>query len=1331
MVVAAAASGAVLHEFLEKPSGKLSEGVPAGAKAPAVTGPLSEVRALTVMSGHVWVGEQVAGAGGETRVDEFDASTGEFEEQLPQEPALGGLDRGVAVGAGTGEREVYVGSTEGDVGVFGPSGVLQASWTGAGTPEKSFTESSGGRVASVNGVAVDHSTDKFKDWAAGDVYVATGEVGAPAGFDVVDVFSPVAGGGEPGKVVAQLKGTCPVAGSCAASEVIPFSDPRAVAVSASNGDVLVVDGLGTVDVFEPTVGEYAFVRQLTGTPSGPLANISSVAADDSGGNIYVANNIAEPVVDEFSAKGEYLGRLTGTPAGSYAEEGVAAVAVDPETRHVFVGNSDFATNEGFVDVYGPDVVIPDVSTAVPVEVLPTEAVLAGTVDPLGEGEASCQFVWGASKSFGQVGVCPVVLEGVVAVGREVRLEGLTPDAEYCYRLQAANKNGLNPGEAWQDECFVTPGPGLRNASVSDVSSSAVTFEGMVDPHGHATHAYFQYGRSTSYEGGVAPAAPGVDLGDGEGTVPVPSQHVQGLTANVTYHYRLVVSNELTAGQVSVFVGPDQTFQTQAVGGSSSPPDAPQNELVSPPDKHGAVISGISEAGVIQAAKSGTGITYFASAPTEAGASVGGYLEAVQLLSTRGSSSWTSEDMALAHSSAAGSVPGNGHDFRFFTDELNSALVEPVGEFTSLAPEVFPADTERTPYLRHNSTCAATATRHTCYEPLVTGAPGFTDVPAGTAFGGEPGVNAIGGVHFLGATEDLSHVVMSSEAPLTSAPAAVEALYEWSSGAALAEELRPVSVLAASEGGATVSAVLGENNESEHGPNARHAISGDGSRVFWSEEGSDGGHLFLRDLAKGETVRLDKVQGGTGTGNPDPKFQLGDSAGSVVLFSDEQQLTAGSGAENGHADLYQCVIVQHAGEDECALSDLTPPVGGQRAAVQGVIAGTSSDSSYLYFVGTGVLSGTPNGHGESAAAGNSNLYVLHRGGAGAWEAPVFVAGLSGEDKTDWGRTEGLLPQETAETSGDGRWFVFMSDRSLTGYDNRDVVSERPDEEVFLYDATAGRLVCASCNPSGGRPAGVEYAKLNGGLVGGFEVWESTVWLAANVPAWTSFHKGKARYQSRYLSGDGRVFFNSSDALVPRDVNGNEDVYEFDPLGVNGCSEGSGSFSGRSGGCVSLVSSGVADGESAFLDASESGGDVFFLTGETLVHADKDTALDVYDAHVCNLGAQCFVEAAEPPVCASADACRAAPSVQPPIFGSPATGTFSGAGNPPLTVTPAATVVKKPLTRAQKLAGALKVCHRDKRKSKRAACERSARKRFGAKAAAKTPGKPGAGKRGGRS
>jgi hypothetical protein len=237
---------------------------------------------------------------------------------------------------------------------------------------------------------------------------------------------------------------------------------------------------------------------------------------------------------------------------------------------------------------------------------------------------------------------------------------------------------------------------------------------------------------------------------------------------------------------------------------------------------------------------------------------------------------------------------------------------------------------------------------------------------------------------------------------------------------------------------------------------------------------------------------------------------------------------------------------------------------------------------------------------------------------------------------------------------------MSDRPLTRYDNRDAVSERSDQEVFLYHAPSGQgqgtLVCASCNPTGARPRGMEFSAItvgNGGLAGG-SVWPESTWLAANVPTWTSYTLNQSLYQSRYLSDSGRLFFNSSDALVPSDTNGTEDVYQYEPPGVGGCTASSLTFGPASQGCVDLISSGISKQESAFLDASESGDDVFFLTASQLSHRDLDTALDVYDAGVG--GSE--TEAARPVEC-SGDACQQ-PAV-PPNDATPGSLTFNGAGN----------------------------------------------------------------------
>jgi hypothetical protein len=297
---------------------------------------------------------------------------------------------------------------------------------------------------------------------------------------------------------------------------------------------------------------------------------------------------------------------------------------------------------------------------------------------------------------------------------------------------------------------------------------------------------------------------------------------------------------------------------------------------------------------------------------------------------------------------------------------------------------------------------------------------------------------------------------------------------------------------------------------------------------------------------------------------------------------------------------------------------------------------------------------------------------------------------------------------------------MSEEELTGYDNRDAVSGRPDVEVYLYDAASNRLACASCNPTHARPVGAEVAFNDEQLVGGGLAEKvkgaQQRWVAANLPPWVrGGYSGDGKYvpdlyQPRFLSDSGRLFFDSRDALVAQDVNGTQDVYEWEPPGVGGCTTGSTAFSGQSGGCVSLISAGSSPEESAFMDASETGGDVFFITLSKLTAQDFDSALDVYDAHECSGRAPCVAAAVGAPPCSTGDACKAAPTPQPAIFGAPASATFSGAGN---VIPPEQSSVKSSrlkLSRAQTLARALRACAR-KRRATRAACERAARKRYG--------------------
>jgi hypothetical protein len=162
-----------------------------------------------------------------------------------------------------------------------------------------------------------------------------------------------------------------------------------------------------------------------------------------------------------------------------------------------------------------------------------------------------------------------------------------------------------------------------------------------------------------------------------------------------------------------------------------------------------------------------------------------------------------------------------------------------------------------------------------------------------------------------------------------------------------------------------------------------------------------------------------------------------------------------------------------------------------------------------------------------------------------------------------------------------------------------------------------------------------------------------------------------------------------------------------------------------GCVALISSGKSDKESAFLDASASGEDVFFLTASQLTTEDTDSAYDIYDAHVCSESVPCPAPSVSTPPCADTDSCRAASAPQPAIFGAPASATFSGDGNVVAPAPAAVTVKRKTVAeaKAEKLAQALKACRR-KARAKRAKCEKRARSKYGVAKAKRAGDKRGA-------
>jgi hypothetical protein len=421
---------------------------------------------------------------------------------------------------------------------------------------------------------------------------------------------------------------------------------------------------------------------------------------------------------------------------------------------------------------------------------------------------------------------------------------------------------------------------------------------------------------------------------------------------------------------------------------------------------------------------------------------------------------------------------------------------------------------------------------------------------------------------------------------------------------------------------------------EEADGTRHVVmqeTGDAS-------GTDPG-LFLRTVEPDgdvSQVEITKSRRTTPDPQPLPFIYWGMSEdGSKVFFTTGQALTEDIDPDLGWLKLY---------EYDTATGDLTDisesPLG---LAKVGGVAAVSRDGSYVYFFANGRYHQGENVEGESA------LYVWHNG-------TVKLIGVGGP----LGKTEiETRPFESRfRLSPDGRHLSWSTDYRMTSYDNTDKVATtesgdpKPDSEVYVYDAGADRLTCVSCNPTGERPEG-----------------DSGVPKPPATGAKEPLQAG--------VRDSGRIFFNSEDALVPEDVNGKRDVYEWE--------------NGR----AYLISSGVG-GVSTYGGTSPSGDDVYIATREKLIPSDRDEITDVYDVRVGGG----FPQPVAPSLCESVEGCHGPASSAPGALDAASAGFSSGL---------------KPLSpRAQRLRKALKACKHKPTKKKRAKCRARAKKRYGKKA-----------------
>jgi hypothetical protein len=1207
--------------------------------------------------------------------------------------------------------DVYVGDTADNiVSKFTSAGTLVSSWGTGGQLNGSTTTA--GSFGELGGIAVN---------AAGHLLV----YGAAAHV----VFEFAATGGFLGELELKLE-----AGSV----------PRGLAVDGS-GDLFKANGDASIERFGST-------GEDTGTIAGPGAGAFTV--EPVTGDVYVAGSGAIEHFN-FNGAGEVVEPGGGTCPPVPFSGGCAptdSVSVGFAGSGIAVSSSSgdsYVSNPGAGEVfeYGPLVTIPDVTTEAATGVTGTSATLNGSVNPDEVQVSECVFEYGTTSAYGQTVACEGPDAAEIPVdGNEhavrAAIAGLMPGAVYHFRLRARNVNGPNVGG---DEVFeALPPPGVGGGSVSGLTVGAARLAAMVNPHGsQVTGCVFEYGTSAEYGTSVpcTPAAAGI----GAGSTPIAvSAGLSGLSANVTYHWRVVAENGS-----GVTASSDNTFVYSTTG--EGLPDGRAYEMVTPPEKNGSLIADV---------------TFIGGVPDVA---VGGsrvIASAIQCFAT-------SESCNGKHHNGIGSP----YEFtRTSAGWVTTPLAPPASEFSSNTPWGYSASTGTalfsmaTPpfgeddfYVRNPETGG--------YQDL-----GPSTPPENGAVGPQGGrVFDLPQAH----TADFSRFVWQSPVRWPFAQGSGEEAYEYAGLGSTVPLLVGVTGGDGPHGEGShelVSDCVTKLGPANNDP-AAGVLSEDGGVVFFTAEVCAGGlgvnagfgvpvdGLYARVGGEGtgaHTVAVSRSRGageecaaGEGTGEracrertspsecgsgglagevscraaiakpADVEFQGASVDGSKAFFTSTQQLTD-SASEDPSDDAVEPGCAATVAVNGCNLyeDDLDAPAGsglvdvsagdvsGGGPRVQGVMA-ISPDGTHVYFVAKGVLSLALNDREQFAQDNADNLYLFERvcaDGEAECATPlqrtVFITEMVAADQHEWNVAPGL----PANVTPDGQFLVFTSAGDLTADDT----SMSGAQQIFCYNAGTNTLFRISIGENGYNDDGNRTSPT------------PCVLAACSDSALIVQGAGFSRSDPS-MSDDGQyIFFQSPVALTPGalddvPVSTSEDnsvvyaqnVYEWHAGHVYLVSDGR-DVTANNGGDPLCPKSSVC-----LLGSDVSGKNVFFTTADGLVGQDTDGELDIYDARVCEAGSPCLTQSGGSQTECEGDTCQGAVAV-PPAAPAPASATFSGPGNStPPAVSPPGKPAAKVLTRVQRLAAALRQCRKryPRSRKRRASCEAGARHAYAARKASK--------------
>jgi hypothetical protein len=861
--------------------------------------------------------------------------------------------------------------------------------------------------------------------------------------------------------------------------------------------------------------------------------------------------------------------------------------------------------------------------------------------------------------------------------------GLNPDTYYTYCVFVKNDGEAEPKLASAPETFKTPfgEPVIAEQSTVTTGSTGARVATAIGTGALASTYFLEVTSQAQYEAhgwSEALRFPSVSAELPAAKAPVSaSVELTELSPKTKYRFRFVATNELgttvgaegtltTAPETAQSLPDDRAYELVSIAGSGEPYYPP-----SPVHQEQTYAPGLLAGSPFRVSTNGDGIAYVGEVVGSVGAGDVGTEKGNQWLAERGSTGWHTEDITPAENEQAA--------YEAFASDLSLAYFG--GDPHPLAQGV-------------PSGCLALYQRE-----AATGV--FTSVTSGAELPSECGHPL-----FAGATPSGEATIFQTEAALT--PGSEEAtladlpsgrtshgagggdggeqctfgcnLYESRRGA-----LEAVNVV---EGQPVPNATLGgyATGESEL-PDFSNAISANGEDVFWTDTQTE--TVYARENGA-KTVKV--------SGSNPAEYWTATPDGRDVFYTEGGALVQFDSVSEAHTELVD------------AAAEVLGVIGTNQ---------TGEDGGYVYFVANGVLPSAANAQGESATPGNCsssfaaeshcNLYLL-RNSESASPTVEFVAELSGADDAlpasrvgssnvggDW-RPD--LGERIAEITPNGETLAFSSIEALTGYHGS-------SSEVFAYSAGNGELDCVSCSPAGAPPQRLSSPQ---------QEEESG---AARVPVTSPYRT----YMDTWISDNGaKVFFESSQPLVPQDTNTVQDVYEWERPATPGETSNScvdTHASPVTGGCTALISGGKGSVDSFLVGADLEGENVFFESNGPLGQLSAPAGdTELYDARIGG-GFR--------PVTAGCTEANCTPEQPLPAGGAPpASNTFSAgpAGNFP----PAPH--SSPPRHKTRLEQALVACRRDRKAAVRRRCEHAARKRFGTGKASRRAGRAGSsGRRGG--